>query len=249
MLLDAYAVATTLPGNSQPNTFGIQCQVFNQVTLNSSARVTGTKSRTIFIFEHSPYQNQQIQNELEILKFELNDSNRMKNWEDQTHINFRECNEKYAEIDGLEQQIKQLQSDNFGLIKTIRDIKNNQNQMALQQQRNTNHRTFYTRNRQSQVFKIISLIDEEWIGNRNAKERRNNGKAKPTQKKAVIAGGTNALFEKTIKQGTMDGPTYMKHLSSEWGKLEDGDKIVFVEGAQKIIQDPYKGKPGDAVIS
>ncbi|VDI07145.1 Hypothetical predicted protein [Mytilus galloprovincialis] len=103
--------------------------------------------------EHSPYQNQQIQNELETLKIELNDSNRMKNyWEDQTHINFRECNEKYAEIDGLEQQIKQLQSDNFELVNTIREIENNQNQMVLQQQRHTNHRTFYTRNRQSRRY-------------------------------------------------------------------------------------------------
>ncbi|CAC5359839.1 unnamed protein product [Mytilus coruscus] len=103
--------------------------------------------------EHSPYQNQQIQNELESLKIELNDSNRMKNyWEDQTHINLRECIEKYAEIDGLEQKIKQLQSDNFGLINTIKEIENNQNQMALQQQKHTNHRTFYTRNRQSRRY-------------------------------------------------------------------------------------------------
>ncbi|CAG2197179.1 unnamed protein product [Mytilus edulis] len=100
--------------------------------------------------EYSPYQNQQIQNEPKSLKFELNNSNRMKNyWEDQTHINFMECNVKYAKIDGLEQEIKQLQSDNFGLINTLRELENNQRQMALQQQRHTNHRTVYTRNRQS----------------------------------------------------------------------------------------------------
>ncbi|VDI06624.1 Hypothetical predicted protein [Mytilus galloprovincialis] len=100
--------------------------------------------------EHSPCRNQQIQNELESLKFELNNSNRMKNyWEDQTHLNFIESNVKYAEIDGLEQEIKQIQSDNFGLLNTFRDIENNRKQMALQQQRHTNHRTFYTRNRRS----------------------------------------------------------------------------------------------------
>ncbi|CAG2230231.1 unnamed protein product [Mytilus edulis] len=119
----------------------------------TSSLIQEQNQELFFPSEHSPYQNQQIQNELKTLKIELNDSNRMKNYrEDQTHINFRECNEKYAEIEGLEQQIKQLQSDHFGLINTIREIENNQHQMALQQQRHTNHRTFYTRNRQSRRY-------------------------------------------------------------------------------------------------
>ncbi|XP_052096716.1 highly divergent homeobox-like [Mytilus californianus] len=106
------------------------------------------------------------------------------------------------------------------------------------------------------IEKVSNLLEigtervKEWIGNRNARERRLNGEAKPTQKKVVIAGGTNAyaLFAKTIKRGTMDGPTYMRHLSSEWEKVEENDRVVFREEAKKIRQDPYKGKPRDAVI-
>lgn len=71
-------------------------------------------------------------------------------WEDQTHHKTRGIqsnNEKYADIDGLKQEIKQLQSDNCELRNTIQEIENNKNQIVLQQQRHTNHITFYTRNR------------------------------------------------------------------------------------------------------
>ena len=47
--------------------------------------------------------------------------------------------------------------------------------------------------------------------------------------------------------GTMDGPTYMRYLSSEWEKVEEIDRVVFREEAKKIRQDPYKGKPRDPV--
>ncbi|XP_076112851.1 uncharacterized protein LOC143080738 isoform X1 [Mytilus galloprovincialis] len=92
---------------------------------------------------------------------------------------------------------------------------------------------------------------KEWIGNRNAKERRENGEGKPMKRKAAITTGTNsyALFAKTVKRGTMDGPTYCKHIANEWGKLDEREKEVFREDAQQIRLDPYKGKPREAVIS
>ncbi|VDH90096.1 Hypothetical predicted protein [Mytilus galloprovincialis] len=53
---------------------------------------------------------------------------------------------------------------------------------------------------------------KEWIGNRNAKERRENGEGKPMKRKAAITTGTNsyALFAKTVKGGGGEGPAQNK---------------------------------------
>lgn len=49
----------------------------------------------------------------------------------------------------------------------------------------------------------IYLIFQEWIGNRNARERRENGVSRPPSNKVGIPTGTNgySLFAKTVKRG------------------------------------------------
>ncbi|VDH91615.1 Hypothetical predicted protein [Mytilus galloprovincialis] len=85
------------------------------------------------------------------------------------------------------------------------------------------------------VLEIETERAKEWIGNRNARERRLNGEAKPTQKKVVIAGGTNAyaLFAKTIKR--VSGKKWRRLTGLSLGKRLKRSGRIPIKGSLGIL--------------
>lgn len=64
---------------------------------------------------HSSFQNQQLQNDIQSVKAELNKAIRVTNfWKDNAFRESKQCSDRYTEIDELEQEIKQLKSDKCG---------------------------------------------------------------------------------------------------------------------------------------